>query len=52
MEHTHRFDPLSGWCADCNYRQDGRLISRDGDVWRPGPEYSNADLQRLLETNR
>lgn len=34
--HTHRFDPLSGWCQDCNYRDDGRLVSKTGHVWREG----------------
>lgn len=36
--HTHAFDPISGWCAYCNFRQDGRLISPGGHVWHPGDD--------------
>lgn len=38
--HTHAFDPISGWCAHCNLRQDGRLIGKGGDVWQPGHDHS------------
>lgn len=35
---THRFDPLSGHCAHaCGVRDDGRVVTRRGDVVRPGP---------------
>lgn len=34
--HEHQFDPVSGWCAWCNLREDGRLVSPAGAVWRPG----------------
>jgi len=43
--HEHAFDPISGWCAHCNLRQDGRLIGRVGDVYRPGPTYTTEQLQ-------
>nr|WP_274637064.1 hypothetical protein [Microbacterium bovistercoris] len=46
--HQHRFDPISGWCAFCNLRDDGRLVSRDGAVWRPGPEYGSEQLHTFL----
>lgn len=36
--HAHVFDPVSGWCAYCNLRQDGRLIGKGGDVYRPGDD--------------
>ena len=53
--HTHRFDPVSGWCAFCNLREDGRLVSKGGDVWQPGRDYSAAELdtirRRLQEQN-
>lgn len=32
--HVHRFDPVSGYCARCGFRDDGRLVSRAGDVYR------------------
>lgn len=43
-EHQHRFDPISGWCAFCNLRQDGRLIGKGGDVYRPGPGYDDQQV--------
>jgi len=52
--HAHSFDPISGWCAFCNLRDDGRLVSRGGDVWRTGRDYSSDELhsirQRAMET--
>lgn len=50
--HTHDFDPLSGWCSRCNYRDDGRLIGPGGAEWRPGPEYTPAELADLREKAR
>ena len=44
--HEHRFDPVSGWCSSCNLRDDGKLISKGGDVWQPGREYT---LEQLHE---
>jgi hypothetical protein len=34
--HEHRFDPVSGWCAWCNLRDDGRLVGKGGDVFHEG----------------
>lgn len=40
--HTHRFDPVSGWCAFCVLRDDGRLVGtgrlskHGGSVFRAG----------------
>lgn len=36
MPHAHEFDPVSGWCAHCTYRDDGRLTNAGGTVYRPG----------------
>lgn len=52
MAHQHQFDPLSGWCATCNYRQDGRLIGPGGVVWHPGHDYTPAELAELREQAR
>lgn len=43
--HTHRFDPVSGWCAFCNLRDDNKLIDKGGTILRPGPEYSIDQLE-------
>jgi hypothetical protein len=46
MSHAHDFDPLSGWCSRCGYRNDGRLIDlNSGTEYRPGPDYSPAELR-------
>lgn len=45
--HEHRFDPISGWCG-CGYRDDGRLTSKAGDIYRPGPEYTPEQLDAFL----
>ena len=54
-DHEHRFDPVSGWCWYCNLREDGRLVSKGGDVWQSGRGYSAAELdtirRRLQEQN-
>lgn len=34
--HVHDFDPVSGWCSRCTYRNDGRLTNAGGTVYRPG----------------
>jgi hypothetical protein len=49
MSHTHRFDPVSGWCDTCSLRDDGRLMSFAGDEWRPGPDYTPEQLQQFLQ---
>jgi hypothetical protein len=36
MPHDHEFDPVSGWCAHCTYRDDGRLTNAGGTVYRTG----------------
>jgi hypothetical protein len=46
---VHDFDPMSGWCTSCNYRSDGRLTSPDGSVWRPGHDYTQAELNALRD---
>jgi hypothetical protein len=47
----HTFDPVSGWCiGGCpGYREDGRLMSFGGDVYRPGREYTPDELQTIRE---
>lgn len=45
--HRHDFDPISGWCAHCHTRDDGRLVGKGGQVYRPGREYTPADLDYL-----
>lgn len=47
--HTHRFDPVSGWCGSCNLRDDGRLISPAGHVYREGRGYTPAELASIIE---
>lgn len=47
--HEHVFDPVSGWCGFCNLREDGRLVSKGGDVWRPGREYTPQELAEIRE---
>lgn len=46
-DHEHRFDPISGWCAYCNLREDGRLVSKGGDVWQPGRGYTASELDSI-----
>ena len=41
------FDAISGWCAHCNLRDDGRLISKGGDVLHPGRGYSAAEIDSI-----
>ncbi|WP_288783773.1 hypothetical protein [uncultured Microbacterium sp.] len=41
------FDAISGWCAHCNLRDDGRLISKGGDVFHPGRGYSAAEIDSI-----
>lgn len=48
-DHTHAFDPISGWCAYCNLREDGRLVSKGGDVWQPGRGYTPAELDTIRQ---
>lgn len=47
--HAHRFDALSGWCMDCDYRDDGRLIGKGGVVYQTGPDYTPAQIAGFLE---
>lgn len=49
--HDHVFDPVSGWCLRCTYREDGRLTHL-GDVFRPGREYTPQELAELREKAR
>lgn len=43
--HKHSFDPISGWCAFCNLRDDNRLLGKGGDVYQPGRTYSLDELE-------
>lgn len=52
IPHTHRFDPVSGWCESCNFRQDGRLIGKGGDVWREGRAYTPREIAEMIGKNR
>lgn len=45
MPHVHAFDPVSGYCAWCGYRDDGRLI----DI-RTGTEYQKPRDERTETT--
>ncbi|QDZ14770.1 hypothetical protein [Humibacter ginsenosidimutans] len=51
VPHVHDFDPISGWCMTCNYRSDGRLTGPDGTVWRPGHDYTQAELNALRDAH-
>lgn len=49
----HDFDPVSGWCAHCTTRDDGRLVDarpdrRSGRVLQPG----SRDRQHEEESTR
>lgn len=48
-KHEHRFDPISGWCAFCNLREDGRLVSKGGQVYQPGRGYTAEELETIRE---
>lgn len=50
--HVHRFDPISGWCGFCNLREDGKLVSKGGDILRPGREYSEQELEQIRRKAR
>lgn len=45
--HEHVFDPISGWCAHCGLRDDGRLVAKGGAVYQPGRNYTDAELERI-----
>lgn len=45
--HAHAFDPLSGWCAFCNLRDDGRLVAPGGTVWREGRDYKPLTIEQI-----
>lgn len=41
----HAFNYYSGWCAHgCGVRDDGRVVSRRGDVLHEGPSYTPDEL--------
>jgi hypothetical protein len=44
-KHEHQFDPLSGYCNRCGLRDDGRLISRNGDEYQPGGRWPAPDQE-------
>jgi hypothetical protein len=47
--HAHRFDPVSGWCHFCNLREDGRLVSPGGSVFRAGHDYTGEELDQIRQ---
>lgn len=47
--HAHRFDPVSGWCAVCNCREDGRLLGKGGEIYRPGRDYTPTELEHYRQ---
>lgn len=54
IPHLHRFDPVSGWCSGCGYRDDGGLVdSRSGRPLRAAPGVAHgltiAQIEALLE---
>lgn len=45
---SHSFDVLSGWCTfGCGNREDGRIVTRDGVILDPGPNYTPQELAYL-----
>lgn len=50
--HTHRFDPISGWCEFCNLRDDNRLLGKGGEVYQPGRGYSDQELEKIRQKVR
>lgn len=48
-DHKHHFDTVSGWCAFCNLRDDGRLLGKGGDVYRPGRDYTPTELEHFRQ---
>ena len=47
--HDHVFDPVSGWCTRCTYREDGRLMGPGGQEFRAGREYTPAELEEIRQ---
>lgn len=47
MAHTHDFHPVSGWCATCPVRDDGRVVVRGTEKY-PGPTYTPEQLAAFL----
>lgn len=47
--HTHSFDPVSGWCGSCNLRNDGRLLGKGGDIYKPGRGYTPEELEQYRQ---
>lgn len=44
----HQFDTISGYCVHgCGNREDGRIVSREGNVIAPGPEHTDAELAEI-----
>lgn len=44
----HRFDFVSGYCVHgCGNREDGRIVSREGNVIAPGPNYTPEELDAI-----
>lgn len=44
----HDFDYWSGWCKrGCGNRDDGRIVSRSGELISSGPEYNEAGLEKF-----
>lgn len=44
----HEFDYYSGWCKrGCGNRDDGRIVSRSGDLIQAVPEYTEAGLEKF-----
>lgn len=55
--HEHDFDPVSGYCHRCAFRDDGRLIGPGGAVWQRGrddvPYFdSTAHLARITQPTK
>lgn len=50
---SHTYDVLSGWCIyGCGNRDDGRIVTREGNVIEKGPQYTNAELGDMLARQR
>lgn len=47
--HEHSFHPVSGWCAWCNLRDDGRLVTKGGEVIHQGAEYTIDQLEQFRQ---
>lgn len=47
---SHAYDLKSGWCRfGCGNREDGRIVTREGNVIDQGPSYTDTELADMLQ---